>query len=217
MPPKQDNLAARLSAIEKQLSKLATPSGSGSQKGAKPKQGKGKQKKSKISGFISKSGEVEISKTELLGSIKVDANKTSASGSYKLQVSDIPYLKKLGACFERIQWFSLRVMYKPATSMTQAGLVSMGMDWNWSNAQNTRKTIACYTPTATNAVWKENSFTCPRKMLQSRAWYSTQEDDTVDAGPGLIAWAVDAAGGTAGLTVGEIWIVYKVVLAGTVA
>lgn len=207
-------MAARMAALERQLARMNVQ---------KPKPGpskpKGKKKtgKSAISGSISRSGEVEILKTELLGTIKVDPSKSTASGNFKLQVAAIPYLKKLGSCFERVKWQSLRVMYKPATSMTQAGLVSIGMDWNWSNAQVAREKIACYSPTMTNAVWKENSFTAPQKMLQSRTWYSTVEDDSVDAGPGIIAWAIDASAGATGLTAGEVWITYKVVLAGTVA
>lgn len=147
----------------------------------------------------------------------VAANAKEAHGTFGLQVKDLAFLKKIGACFERIQWQMIRVMYKPAASMTQAGLVTIGMDWNWSNAQVTRKTISCYSPTMTGAVWKENSFVCPTKMLQSRLWYSTVDADDNDSGPGMIAWAIDAAGGNAGFTAGEIWAEYRVVLSGTVA
>lgn len=159
--------------------------------------------------------DVMLGKLELCEVIKVEATKTTASGKCSLQVGDFAYLKNIGKCFERIRWLSVRVIYKPAVAMTTAGMVSFGVDWNWSGQATTRKTISSYTPTVGTTVWKEAQLVLPASRLQSRLWYSIATPDTVESGPGQVCWAVDASGGQSGLTVGELWIEYRVLFSGT--
>lgn len=166
------------------------------------------------------SGEVTIGKLELCASIKVEKNKSAANGSCQLLASTPPFLKTLSKSFERIRWNLCKVHYKPAVAMTQGGLITVGMDWNWSDAKTTRSDLSSYQPTATSVVWKEFSMVLPPARLQSRLWYSTGATalDKVDAGPGIVVWAVDtAADASSDLVVGELWLEYRVVLSGTTA
>lgn len=114
----------------------------------------------------------------------------------------------------------VRAHYRASASMMTAGLFSMGVDWNWSDVATTRKKIATYSPNTTSSVYRNCAITLPPSRLQSRMWYSVQiedKSDSFDKGPGQVCWAVDAPGGTAGLTVGEIWVEYRVILSGTTA
>lgn len=162
-------------------------------------------------------GDSVLEKSELLGTVAVPAGKSKANDKLSLQCPDLPFLSKLSACYERVKWLSAAVTYRPGCSMTQAGLITMGMDWNWSATATERKNIACYSPNVSSAVWKESSFTLPSSRLQSRLYYSTEAKDSADAGPGILVWAVDSVGGNSGVTCGEIWIRYKVLLSGTKA
>lgn len=200
-------MAAKLNQLEQRLASL--------QVGKRKPKPKAKKPKAGASSVNMNAGEVTISKLELCGTVKVEANKSSNAGSCSLYPPDLPFLSSLSKSFERIKWHSCALMYKPAASMTQAGLFSMGVDWNWSTAQTTRKKIAAYQPTCTTSVWKEVTMSLPPQRLQSRLWYSTEAASGPDSGPGVIAWAADSAGGSAGVTLGEIWVQYRVTLSGT--
>lgn len=187
--------------------------------GASKKKRKNKRKKpaQKVSVGAQSDAGVTITKSDLLGTVSVPAQQARQNGSYPIRCSGITFLKTLSASFERVKFLSVRIEYKPAAAMTQAGLVSMGMDWNWTDAKKTRADIAAYQPTATSAVWKSMQFTLPANRLQTRQWYSTDAGVAgLDAGPGTIAWAVESGNsGSTQLTLGEVWIHYSVMLSGT--
>lgn len=216
MPPKRNPVERRIQRLENMFSQMTlrgAPSGRRAA-GRRRRRPSNQPSAAPRIGQVTP-GEVVITKLELCTTIKVEASKPSASGKCSLQVADFPFLKVLSASFERIRWHSCKVMYKPAASMVTAGLVTMGVDWSWSNLATDRKKIAAYTPTATAAVWKEFTMILPPNRLQSRIWYNTRESDTIDSGPGQICFAVDAPGGSSGLTAGELWIEYRVTLSGT--
>lgn len=208
MPPKKNSVQSRMQALEQRLAALTV------QPRARKNRPRRRRRQAQPA-IRMDAGEVMISKMELLGTMTVAASKPGSSGSASLQSDDLPFLKALSKSFERIRWLSAKVYYRPAASMTTPGLVSYGVDWNWATPATTRAQISSYSPNSSNAVWKESSIVLPPARLQSRLWYSTQTKDTVDSGPGVIAWAVDSAGGTAGLTVGELWVEYRVQLSGT--
>lgn len=162
-------------------------------------------------------GEVRISKIELCTTLQVAPRATETHGSFSLEATAPPFLKKLSASFERVKWLRCRVFYKTAASMMTPGLISIGCDWSWNNLAVTRKLIASYSPTVTSAVWKDCGFVIPPARLQSRLWYSVQADNSVDAGPCKLVFAADCNGGESGVTIGELWIDYEVVLSGTTA
>lgn len=214
MPPKKQTerkLAMKVNQLEQKLASLST--------GTQPKPKRKRKPKKAVAGvgrsINMNAGEVTISKLELCGTVKIDAKATASNGTCSLYPPDLPFLNTLAKSFERIKWLSCTVMYKSASSMTQAGLFSMGVDWNWTGPETTRKKIAGYSPTTTTAVWKETTMVLPPSRLQSRLWYSTSEAASADAGPGQIAWAADSAGGTSGVTLGEVWVQYRVTLSGT--
>lgn len=216
MPPKRGSLSKRLTNLEKAISQLSIRGGATRSRASRSRR-RGPRNRASAAPRIAQAapGEIVITKLELCETIKVDASKPSAAGKCSLQVADFPFLKTLSASFERIKWHHCRVMYKPAASMVTPGLLTMGVDWSWSNVADVRKKIAAYTPTATTPVWKEVSMTLPSQRLQSRIWYSTRESDTIDSGPGIIAFAVESPGGASGVTIGELWIEYTVTLSGT--
>lgn len=160
-------------------------------------------------------GDIHLRKMELCGNISVPASSNNAHGSCSLSAQVPPFLKTISKSFERIKWLSVTITYRSAVSMTQAGLVTVGVDWNWETPKSTRQDVSAYSPTQTCPVFKELTMVLPPSRLQSRLWYSTKETSGVDAGPGQIIWAVDATTGP--LTLGELWITYDVVLSGTTA
>lgn len=223
MPPKRGGLAQRLQRLEGVLSQLTVSARAAPGPSAQPKRKRARRRKRGVAGPVMQTmspTDVVLSKLELCDTLKVAASQTTATGQCDLKPSSLPFLSNISKCFERIKWLRVRAMYKPAASMTQAGLVSVGVDWNWSGTATTRKQVACYTPNNSGPVWKEFVVQLPANRLQSRLWYNISSDPKfgpAEQGPAQVVWAIDASGGSSGLTAGELWVEYTVVLSGTTA
>lgn len=167
-------------------------------------------------------GEITISRKELFKSIRTDATGKDANYS-DLVPSNFNVLKKLSHSFERIRWLKCHVYYKPAVGTTKGGLVTVGIDWDFSAPEIVkidRKLATGYTPSATCAIWDDmepTKMVLPPGKLMSRQWYhlsSTGTSDRYDEAPGRLVYAVES-GDAKDMTVGEIWVEYTVVMSGT--
>lgn len=159
------------------------------------------------------SGDLIITKSELVATIELAANAGSAHGKIAIHTEgDLPWLKIMAASFERSQWRSLRAIYRPGCAMTQAGRFAMGFDWDWSGEADTRQKISAYQPNCGCAVYENCSIVIPVSRGPLR-WFAAKATDKVNKGPGEVVWAVDAASSTP-LVTGEVWLEYTVILSG---
>lgn len=160
--------------------------------------------------------DVRVEKYELVEVIKVTKGSTTAKGSVEIRPSKLPWLSALGKAFQRYKFLSLVVEYRPACAVTQAGMVTIGFDWDWLSDDGDRKKVAGLNPTATGPVFNPLRYQLPPSRIMTRAWYQESTTaDYFDYGPGKAAYAVDAATKD-DLVVGELWVKYVVVFNGTV-
>lgn len=169
-------------------------------------------------------GEIMVSRTELLGSIDLEANTAENVGLYKLvpTADNLSWLAKLVVAFDRIEWLSCTVVYKPFVGTSSSGSVAFSPDWDSATAKEkvTRAKIQAGSPVYESPVWQAGKIVLPSKYLQSRRYYSLHgaKTDPFDQAPCQILWSIKGAEATGGKTsLGELWITYKVRLSGTSA
>lgn len=165
-------------------------------------------------------GEIVFSREELIRTLTLPVGKATVTDYIDIIPVNFRFLKSIGAVFERIQWLSLQVYWKPAVGTTYGGLVTYGVDWDFQGGTSlTRAQISCYTPTVSHALWQDAQRTpmvLPPARLKGRNWYTPDSGDDVDKGPGRILIAADGQSSTVGsVPLGEIWACYKVKFSGT--
>lgn len=161
-------------------------------------------------------GEIRMHRKELLLSVKVPAQKTQAMGHLDLLPGNFKFLSTLWHSFERIRYSRLNIYYRSAVGTTQGGMITYAIDWSLASQDKGRDDLSAYTPNLSHPVWEtpRNPLVIPASRLQSRAWYIAS-GEIQEQGPARLLYAVDASGGQNGITVGEIWVDYDVVLSGT--
>lgn len=202
----------RIKKLEQQMAQLMSrlPKKAPAAKKSKPRRRRNKKSQPMTS------GELRLSKMELVSTVKIPANAGTNSGAVKVLAGEFPFLKGFSGSFERIQWLRLRFVYKPLVGTTKDGGVTLGFDWNYRDPKTTRADVACYSPTQTGSVFKEFSLTLPQAKLATRKWYDVLATG-FDGGPGLLAWAIDGPKEAGEKSYGEIWVSYEIVLSGTTA
>lgn len=163
-------------------------------------------------------GSCVMMRHELAATVKVAAAAIEAHGSFSINPTSFPYLKMLSLAFERSKWHSVKIVWRPAVSVTTAGMISYGINWDFAEAATTRERISAYTPSAAHALWVDGvnkPLVLPQGKLQSRAWYNHLSKTSIDAGPAELVYAVTAPKNAAEVIVGEFWITYKITLQGT--
>lgn len=154
----------------------------------------------------------------MLGELTLPASAVDNMGHFDLLPSSFSFLKSLFKSFDRVKWHKLNLYYKPAVGTTYGGLVSLGMDWDFASRDVSRSTMSGFTPNASFAAWSDTEkspMVLPANRLQSRAWYTPNNGEYVDKGPGKIHWAVKGDSGATSKTFGEVWATYTVSLMGT--
>lgn len=157
--------------------------------------------------------QIRFSRTELVASVTLAANKT-ANGGIKVHPDSAPILKKLATAFTRAKWERCNFYYKPLVGAMYSGAITMGVDWDNEQLASTRETVAAYAPSATLPL-REDGESKPIKLspdkMRARTWWCFTDDQPNLAGPATLAWA---AAGESAITVGEIYMTYTVVLDG---
>lgn len=158
-------------------------------------------------------GSMTLTKDEIAISVKADG-QGKASGYIDLVPKSFPLLNNVYKAFERVKWERLHFYWRPAVGTTEGGLLTYGIDWDWSDPVSDRVKVASYTPSCSHAIWSDRSpaMIVPASKLQSRAWYTPSVGDNVDKGPGRLVYS---AVGPANKDLGEIWVSYTLLLAGT--
>lgn len=169
------------------------------------------------SGRGTNSGEVLVQRTELLSAVTVSSTVTSGFINLVPSATVLSWLQKVFVAFERIEWVSATLLYKPFVSASTSGSIAVGFDWDStvSNASSvSRASVQASTPVYESPVWQNGRVVLPRKMLMTRRYYSKVGSESIDLQPCQIIWAV---AGASAATLGELWLEYKVKLSGTSA
>lgn len=163
-------------------------------------------------------GEIIVKRKELLEAVKAGALAGDVYKKFVLRPKNFTWLKTLSKAFEKYQWVSLKVMWKPAVGTTVGGLVSMGMRWEETTQDpSKREEIVAHTPNRTIAVWEDGEkmpLLIPPSRLQTRKWY-LMDDDGSDGGPGQVELGVSTS--EVNKLLGEVWVEYTIRMAGTQA
>lgn len=164
-------------------------------------------------------GDVIITKAELVTTVKLDANKSTVKGHIDIIPESFPFLKNFFSSFDRVKFQSLKFYWKPFVGTTYGGALAMGVDWDWALSDADRSKISALSPTVSLALWEDGErrypLTLPKNRLQSRAWYMPRASDWQDKGPGKILYTADGSSSSSSVTLGDIWVKYTVVLSGT--
>lgn len=188
-------------------------------KPAPPKKKRKNKKKADRSGGL-QDGVMTLSRSELVATIEIAANGSTAGKSFPIIPDTFSFLKGIGASFDRVRWNSIKFYYKPAVGTTFGGLVSMGVDWDNSPTTIDRSKVSSMTPNMTCAAWHDGEKTplvLPASRLQSRSWYVPNATDAklIDKGPGALVVAASVSKQTTQVAIGEVWVHYSVTMQGT--
>lgn len=158
-----------------------------------------------------------VSRCEQLCEVKYDAEAKVYSGKTELVPTSkvMTWLHKLSAAFDRIEWLSATLHYKPFVGTNSTGSIAFGVDWNSDVGTLSREKILAATPVYESPVWQGGNMALPAKMLMTRKFYFLQSSVAADKMPGILMW--NLAGATTSSSYGELWVTYKVRLSGTTA
>lgn len=164
-------------------------------------------------------GDVIITKAELIQTVKLDANKTLYKSHIDIVPDSFPFLKNFFSSFDRIKFQSLKFYWKPFVGTTYGGALGMGVDWDWALSDADRSKISSLSPNVSQALWEDGErrypLILPKNRLQSRAWYMPRASEWQDRGPGKVLIAADGSSSSSAVTLGDVWVKYTVVLSGT--
>lgn len=205
----QTNQPAQLGQILSLLQQMAVSAPAKKRKRRKRKTGGGSVS------TMNSDGTVRLSRSEFVSTISIPSGARSVTGHIDLLPDSFPFLKSVFRSFDQYRFEKLQVYYKPVVGTTTGGAVAFGMDWDWASTDVLRVNISSFTPNCSTAAWQDTEsrpLILPLSRLQTRAWYMPRATEYVDKGPGKIHFAAD---GPASTTLGELWVRYQVVMAGT--
>lgn len=194
------------------------PSLSISQGKSKRGRGRGRGRASGLSVPNMSTGDVLITKTELVSTVKLPANSSQVKAHIDVIPDSFPWLKNFFGSFDRIRYESLQFYWKPLVGTTYGGAISMGFDWDWGASDTTRDKISGFSPNRTLPLYADGEskpLTLPKSRLQSRLWYVPKATNYEDKGPGKVLYCADGKSDKTETTIGDIWVKYTVVLSGT--
>lgn len=191
---------------------------SGSGNGARRSRRKRKKGVAQVSNNI---GVITLARKELLAPIVIAKGQPSGLYGWAIVPASFNFLKQF-SMFDKVRWNKLHLFYKPGVGATTNGMVSYGIQWDFSHLEPTNRTsISSLTPNMTHSVWQDGSATplvCPPSRLQSKPWFTPGDsEDKMEKGPGMIMLAVTKpeVNQTMDFTVGELWADYSVTMTGT--
>lgn len=206
--------AKEIKSLKAQIAKLSVSVG-------KTKPRPARKRRNKRTKKVSSQGDctVVISRSELVHSCTTGADGL-ANGNVNIRPDSFSFLKGFAKSFDRTKWQRVAFSYRPAVGTTVGGLISMGVDWDFSSNATTRAKICGLSPNVSFACWENTEkrpLVLPSSRLMSRDWYSNSTTSVAvayDTGPGILSWAVEAPSAKS-TVVGEIWVDYTVTMCGT--
>nr|QED21517.1 hypothetical protein 3 [Stapleton virus] len=178
--------------------------------------GSGRKRKRARATVSNNVGTVTLNRKEMVLSVSV-GNKTG-NGTFDIKPSSFSFLKQF-SMFDKIKWNKMHISYRPGVGTTFNGMISYGVLWDHNKTSATRDQISALTPNNTHALWYDGQacpMVLPKGKLQSRPWFTPNDSDLAEQGPGRFfysATAPDVSG--VGQVVGEFWADYSVTMTGT--
>lgn len=159
-------------------------------------------------------GTITLQRSEILCSIEIPANGTSAADCIKMLPSPsvLPWLYKISSSFDQIIWHQARVYYKPAVGTTFGGSLVIGVDWNPAATATTRATVQACSPVMEAAAWQPMQMVLPPARLQSRKFYFLTATAAQDAAPAALLYNLKCSTVKEQTFLGDLWLEYRVSL-----
>lgn len=165
-------------------------------------------------------GLIRVKHVEVFGTIAIGAATAGkpvppATGTITLCPTKAEFkaghLRALAKIYERLQFHSVRIEYRPVVGTTQGGVILMGFDYdNEADSSPTIESVTAKSPNMQCAIWGSLNMAIPLPRLQPQRWLSLTE--VSEAAFGALTYY---ATGPADTTVGYLRIAYDVSLAGT--
>lgn len=173
-----------------------------------------------------------LRRRELLGTIKIAADKTEVVGSYYLgpctdstSQNALTWLSTLAQSFARYRVFRMRVSWVPFLGRMKDGSASYGIDWDGDAVKTFGSPavaeVMALTPSVQGAAYERTSIALANNKLMSRQWYEIFDanDSThprQDCFPALCHFVVNSTGEDikAEREVGALWLEYDLELQG---
>lgn len=170
---------------------------------------------------IGNGGKITITRDELLVTVATTTGKTESLFSKLLKPGPdlMPFLFRLGACYQRIRWRSFAVTWRPAVGTNTNGIITYGVAYNNQKILD-RMGVTSLTPVNDHAVWQSGRPTplvVPQNMLMTRAWYELNGTgtDPFDQAIGTFYCSFTHDKSDASASRGEFWVRYTVEMEGT--
>lgn len=177
-----------------------------------------RRKRKRRSRNAASGGEIFLRRKELVTTFTAADKAADLFAAAKLRPEEMTWLKNVSKAFEKYQWVSVKMFWKPAVGTTVGGLVSLGMRWEETEAIPSKRTeIVSHTPNRTHAVWEDGEglpLVIPSDKLQTRRWYLIGAKGP-DGGPGQVEVGVSTS--ETHKLLGELWVEYSIRMAGTKA
>lgn len=165
-------------------------------------------------------GTLTLVRRELVRTVSVAVKGAVQLDYVDIVPSSFSFLKQF-TMFDRVKWNKLHLFYKPGVGANYNGFVSYGVLWGFDKSvPSDRAGISALTPNMSHAVWVDGEarpLVCPPSRLQSRPWFTPEDSDAVEKGPGRVVVAAESPGSSdsSKAIVGELWADYSVTLTGS--
>lgn len=170
---------------------------------------------------IGNGGKITISRDELLVTVATTAGKGESLFKKLLKPGPdlMPFLYRLGACYQRIRWRAFSVTWRPSVGTNTNGIVTYGVAYNNQEIKD-RMGVTSLTPVNDHAVWqsgKNTPLVVPQNMLMTRAWYELNGSNTdpFDQALGTFYCSFTHDVAQTAASRGEFWVRYTVEMEGT--
>lgn len=165
------------------------------------------------------SGDVMITKTEIVKGVTIVKNASTAVGSIDLAPDSFPWLQGVFKAFERVSWKQVTVWWVTKVPATEGGTIGIGIDWDGKGEATTLTALSGYSPNKSCPVYAGSqacNLKLPANRLHGRAWYVPLDSDWANKMPAVIRFVVEASkAATVDTNYGYIYCSYKVILSGT--
>lgn len=170
---------------------------------------------------IGNGGKITISRDELLVTVATTASKGESLFKKLLKPGPdlMPFLYRLGACYQRIRWRAFAVTWRPSVGTNTNGIITYGVAYNNQDIKD-RMGVTSLTPVNDHAVWQSGRPTplvVPQSMLMTRAWYELNgsSTDPFDQAIGTFYCSFTHDVAQTAASRGEFWVRYTVEMEGT--
>lgn len=161
-------------------------------------------------------GDMVVSRTEFLVAAEIPAKGTEITLATSLlpTAARLPWLHRIGACFDEAVWESVEIQWRPCVAATFSGSLLLGVDWNSAAVAADRNRVAACSLSLHTPLWKPATVRLPQQRLQGRRAYAFRSQVAEENSPCAILMNVRGVTTDAGVCVGDVWVKYVIRLSG---